>query len=475
MRTRQVAWQEGMMVLPHHFQSAELNQRDWLATSSSWLNQYAYGIRTLDLNYAALENFEVRIPRLEARLKDGTLVSVPDNATLETLDVRAAFEGHQQLYVFLRLPNVVPGRPNAQKLNGHRSEVVRYLTTRETLEEMNSGGNSREIETQQLNVHLSAQPTLEAPGGFESLPLFRLRRSLQPGAVPELDTQFIPPVLAVNAFPALQQNLLLAVCSQLGSFIKTQAQSLKTLGGWQESTQPQVQRSILQLHTVNSVYPLLVQLFQSQGLHPFKAFTELCRTVGQLSIFRPDWEPPTLPGYDHDNLYDVFNAVKLEIESIFQSNGVSSQVLRFPFVPTATCLEVGVEEDWLGEGYEFFIGIQSDLPAADLERLFAEKHLDWKLGSGHSIDQIYQNGESGLGIQRVERQSTLPTLKSMTYFRIENTGPYWQQLAMSRSLAVKVNDRFLHDTTTPERTITVVDEAGNLNSLGLDLFVLKHE
>lgn len=463
------------MVLPHHFQSAELNQQDWLATSGSWLNQYAYGLRTLDLNYAALENFEVRIPRLEARLKDGTLVSVPDNGTLETLDVRAVFEGHQQIYVFLRLPNIVPGRPNAQVLNGHRSEVVRYLTTRETREELNAGSNSREIETQQLNVQLSAQPTLEEPGGFESLPLFRLRRSLQPGAVPELDTQFIPPLLAAHAFPALQQNLLLAICSQLGSFIKTQAQSLKTLGGWQESTQPQVQRSILQLHTVNSVYPLLVQLFQSRGLHPFKAYTELCRTVGQLSIFRADWEPPTLPGYDHDNLYHVFNTVKLEIESIFQSNGVSSQVLRFPFVRKTNCLEVAIEQEWLEDGHEFFIGIQSDLSDADLERLFEEKHLDWKLGSSHAIDQIYLNGESGLGIRRVERQSLLPTLKSTTYFRVENSGPYWQQLATSRALAIKVNDRFLQEGASHDRTITVTDEAGNLNSLGFDLFVLNHE
>ncbi len=462
------------MVLPHHFQSADLNQRDWLSTCSTWLNQYAYGLRSLELNHAALENYEVRIPRLEARLKDGTLVSVPDNGTLETLDCRSVFEGQQYVYVFLRLPNVVPGRPNAAVLNGHRNEIVRYLTTRETQEELNSGGNSREIDTQQLNVQLSAQTTLEAPRGFESIPLFRLRRSTQPGAVPELDTKFIPPLLAINAFPALQEHILLAVCSQLGSFIKSQSQALKTLGGWQEASQPQVQRSILQLHTVNSAYPHLLQLFQSRGLHPFQAYTELCRTVGQLAIFRADWEPPALPGYDHDNLYEVFNAVKLEIESVFQANAVGGQVLRFPFTNRNSHLEVGLDASWLEEGHEFYIGIQSDLAADDLERLFAHKHLDWKLGSAHTIDQIYQNGESGIGIGRVAQQSMLPTLKSMTYFRVENSGPYWQQLAVSKSLAIKVNDRFLQDVQVPDRTISVLDEAGVTNNLNLDLFVLKH-
>ena len=102
MRTKQVRWFEGMLVLPHHFQAAEANYLDLLATSQDWLAPYAYGIRAIDINLDALANFEVRIPRLQARLKDGSLISVPQNGFLQTLDLRPAFAAHAELYVHLR-------------------------------------------------------------------------------------------------------------------------------------------------------------------------------------------------------------------------------------------------------------------------------------------------------------------------------------------------------------------------------------
>lgn len=475
MRTRQVCWHEGMMVLPHHFQSAELNLRESIAETQSWVSPYAWGIRTLELNHAALENYEIRINRLEVRLKDGTLISVPENAHLETLDVRSAFERGDEIYIYLVLPNIVAGRPNSAAVTGHRNDVVRYLINSETHEELNNGDNSREIETQRYNVQLRAQTTKETIGGFESIPLFRLRRSIQPGAVPELDRGFIPPVLSCNSFPALHQDILLAICSQIGSYIKTQALSLKTLGGWTQVGQPQVHRSMMFLSSVNSSYPYLLQLFQSSNLHPFRAYLELCRLVGQLAIFGPNWEPPSLPTYDHDDLHTVFSTVQAQIESIFSSDGTTSQILRFPFINRSSHLEVAIDSEWFGEGHEFFIGIQSELPPADLEKLFAEKHLDWKLGSSRSILQIYQNGESGIRIEpQNEQASLLPKLRGMNYFKIVSGGPYWQQLMTSPSLAVKVNDRFLRDGGPADKTITVVDENDTLNSLGLDLFVLKH-
>jgi predicted component of type VI protein secretion system len=81
-----------MLVLPHHFQAAQANLVDAFNSSIDWLNPFAYGLRNLTINLDALANFEVRIPRLQARLKDGTLVSVPENAHLSTLDLKSAIQ-----------------------------------------------------------------------------------------------------------------------------------------------------------------------------------------------------------------------------------------------------------------------------------------------------------------------------------------------------------------------------------------------
>ena len=475
MRTRQVRWFEGMLVLPHHFQAAEDNLRDWLATSVEWVKAYSYGIRLLDVNQPALANYEIRIPHVQARMKDGTMISVPENGQLPVLDVRSKFERDSELFILLLLPHIVPGRPNSSHGRADNNQEHRFLIATERHEELNSGDNNREIDTHYLNVQLKAQSSLETPAGYESLPLMKLRRSGQPGAVPEIDPSYIPPLLTCEYCAPLQQNILLAICSQLGSYVKTTAESLNTLGGWAESNSPQVHRAILQLSAANSSYPFLLQLFQTKGLHPHQAYCELCRLVGQLSIVRSDWQPPKLPIYDHDDLGGIFVTIQKEIEAIFQADASTTQVLRFPFVGIEMWSEVNLERDWLVEGTEFYIGIQSEVPAEALERLFAKSHLDWKLGSSGKISQIYTNAESGLRVQRfVEQSATLPMLKNMTYFRIETTGPYWQQLLESPTLALKVNDRFLDGDFAGTNRMTVLDEQGGSIKLVLDLFVVKN-
>lgn len=473
MKTKQVRWYEGMLVTPHHFQAAAANSLDWQTTSQDWLTPYAYGVRSIELNVDSLANYEVRIPSIEARLRDGTLIAVPANAHLPALDVRDAFQDASALYVHLALPELRPGRANSTDAGA--TDNARHAVATETWKEQNTGGDSRDIDVHYLNARLQALPSIKSEAGYESLPLFRLRRSRKEGAVPEVDATYLPPLLACASCRYLSEDILQAICSQVGSYITTQADQLRTHGGWTAATLPQVHRAIMQLYAANSSYPLLVQLFNSRDLHPFLAYTELCRLVGQLSLVRNDWRPPDLPAYDHDDLGRVFAAVKTEIESILCDAGARVQVERYPFIGTGNWMEVGFEPEWFEPDHEFYIGIRSELQPAEVERLFADSHLDWKLGSSRTILQIYRNAEAGLGLRRyAERHPALPVLRDVTYFRIENTGPYWQQVVETPNLALKVNNRFVRGDATGVNTLTVVDPDGKELKVSLDLYVLKN-
>ncbi len=474
MRTRQVRWFEGMLVLPHHFQAAEANIHDWLTTSQTWLAPYYYGVRELELLTDALADFEVRIPKLQARLKDGTLISAPTNGHLDTLDVRAALQQSSEVYVYVVLPQFVLGKSNSGRKNGVPIQQ-RYLIETEEWEERNSGHASRAIETHYLNVQLRVQPKLESPPGYESLPLFRLRRSGQPGGIPEIDPGYIPPLLSCTGSDNLQQDILLAICAQLGSYIKTQAADLQTQGGWSESNLPQVHHAIMQLAAVNASYPVLLQLVQARSVHPFEMYKELCRLVGQLSLLRDDWQPPELPAYDHDDLGPIFANIKAEIDAMFCADGPIAQIHRFPLIGVEDRMEVSLDPNWLQDDSQLFIGIRSDLAADDLDRLIGESHLDWKLGTSRLISQIYRNGEAGLNLSRIHgRHASLPQLTDVTYFKIETGGPYWQQLVDAPTLALKVNHRFVRGDFTGNNTISVVDESDTPHELTLDLFVLQN-
>lgn len=475
MRSKQVCWHEGMLVLPHHFQSAEENLRDWMAATFDWLQPCSYGLLSLEVNEPALADFEVRIPSLSARYKDGTLVSVPENANLDVLNVRDEFLIHPELYIHLLLPNAVAGRANTAPSLGEAGSQHRFASITMRREELNSGENSREVDFYDFNLQLKASPSLEPTSGFESLPLMKLRRSSQPGAVPERDPSYIPPVLNCACVPGLYQRILLPICSQLGSYIKTQSEAIRTGGGWDEASSPANLRRIMQLNAANSAYPYLLARLEGRLWHPFDAYAELCRVVGQLSIARSDWEPPPLPKYDHDELGEVFRAIQAEIDAIFRADAAAARIQRYPFVGTGSWLEVSLDSEWLEGDFELYIGIKSELQPETLDRLFADSHLDWKLGSSRTIAQIYQNAESGLQVQRFSsRQSALPQLKGVTYFRVEDAGLYWQQLLESPTLALKVNDRFIRGSYTGKNALTVVDQQGAESVLTFDLFVLKN-
>lgn len=474
MSTRPVHWSEGMLVLPQHFQAAQENLFAWVRCSEDWQSAYNYGLRGVTLNLEALTNYEARVSRLQARFKDGTIVGVPDNASLSTLDLRPAFKERTEVYLHIVLPEIVPGKTNASR-DAHNAEC-RFLVDTEDFDDRNRGGNPRPIDTQRFNIQLLASGDRESPRGYESLPLARLKRSQRADAVPELDEEYIPPVLACDGWEPLRQSVLLAVTAQLGSFIRSQADYLRTHGGWGEANQPQIRKSIMKLNAVNSSYPYLTQLVEGRGVHPFVAYTELCRLVGQLSIFRDNWQPPELPVYDHDDLGRIFRQVMQEINAVFDERQSGPTIQRFPFQGVQEWMEVGLDPRWLRGNYGFYVAVRSELTPERLEAFFSQRWLDWKLGSSRTILQIYLNGEAGVSLARVVGvHQSLPALANVTYFRVDPRGRYWDQVTESRTLALKVNEQYVRSDFVGQSSITVIDPRNNPRDLSLELFVVENE
>src|SRR5688572_2935552 len=101
MANRPVHWHEGMFLRPHHFQT---EQRFWLRAqerNSKWDLHYNWGVRSIALDDDALANNRVVIHSLSARLRDGTLIDVPEDGTLPELEIKAALEQGQQLTLYL--------------------------------------------------------------------------------------------------------------------------------------------------------------------------------------------------------------------------------------------------------------------------------------------------------------------------------------------------------------------------------------
>jgi type VI secretion system protein ImpJ len=139
MATRSVHWHEGMFLRPQQFQAAqryEANQRD---RGAKWDSHYNWGLRSLELNATALSNHRLVIQSLQARLRDGTMVALPEDAEPPAVDLKGPLERDRALKVFLAVPSLRLGRANVAEPG--QSEGGRYLVDTQPIEDENTGLN----------------------------------------------------------------------------------------------------------------------------------------------------------------------------------------------------------------------------------------------------------------------------------------------------------------------------------------------
>src|ERR1043165_8291368 len=132
MAIRAVHWHEGMFLRPHHFQT---EQRFWLHAqdrNSKWDLHYNWGVRSIALDPDALANRRCVIHSLTARLRDGTLISIPEDGTLPEVEIKAALEKEPSVTLFLALPLMDLAKANVS-LNS-ASDAQRYLADTQELE-----------------------------------------------------------------------------------------------------------------------------------------------------------------------------------------------------------------------------------------------------------------------------------------------------------------------------------------------------
>ena len=96
MNNRAVHWHEGMFLRPHHFNTAQQHWDQVVSQNAKWDLHYNWGLRSIDLDLDALANYRLVIRSLRARLRDGTLVAIPEDGVLPALDLKARVRARQR-------------------------------------------------------------------------------------------------------------------------------------------------------------------------------------------------------------------------------------------------------------------------------------------------------------------------------------------------------------------------------------------
>lgn len=455
MRNLPVHWHEGLFLRPQHFQAADRYWGELLQTSEQWDHPYNYGLHALEFSREALANQQFEVHRLQARLRDGTLVSLgpgqePDRVDLKEAiaagpaaqaDLTDAFERSAVVRVYLAVPKLRLGRANIG--SAERNGQTRYREERVELQDESQGGNDQEIQFRSLNVRLLL--STQDLSGHELLPIAQIRRASEGEARPQLDIEYIPPVINVQAWPGLGRDMVRAVYDILGQKIEVLSQQILNRGVGLDTRHPGDLDRVLMLSQLNDAYATLAVLAFAEGVHPLTAYAELCRILGQLSIFTPERRVPEIPPYDHEDLGRIFPYIKVRIEAAVNAVRDYEFQQRY-FLGAGLGMQVSLEPRWFHSDWQWFIGVRKgELTVAELRDVLSPGQLDWKLGSSRQVEVLFTHRAEGLDLSLVDRPiRALPAGQEWVYYEIaRRDSPAWRDVQETQTLAMRLRDSLI--------------------------------
>jgi type VI secretion system protein ImpJ len=432
MRNPAVHWSEGMFLRPHHFQAADRHWQEQVATSALWASPYSYGLHRCDISTQALANYQFQATGLQCRLGDGTIFSVAAGQDLDRRDLKAALAAKSEVTVYLAIPKLTLGRANVAR----DSQRARYQSSTAATQDEAAGGNDQDIDY----LHLDGRLMLSGEDlhGYEALPIARIRRSGAEEATPELDDDYIPPLLAIDAWSPLALDIVRAIYDLIGEKIEVLSGRVRDRGITLSSPDPGDLDDLFMLHALNEAQAVLHCLTFARGVHPLTAFTELCRIVGSLSIFDPLRVVGDIPLYDHDDLAPIFKWAKLRIETLLGSRKRLQYEQRY-FTGTERGLQVAIEAAWLHTGWDWYVGVNGkNIPDRAVRDLLETGKLDWKMGSAQMVDVIFKHGVPGIEPKALmTAPRALPSHQGWVYYEIPREGNAWKDVLATQTLALR--------------------------------------
>jgi type VI secretion system protein ImpJ len=475
MTARPVHWHEGMFLRPHHFQTAQRYLSHQAHLDEKWDHHYNWGLRSVELDADALANHRFVVRSLRARLRDGTLVSVPEDGALPALELKGLFEKDNGLVLYLGVPVLNLGRANVAA-NG-RAESGRYLLDTQELEDENTGISPQPVQVRLLNLKLLASTQDHA--GYEVLPIARVEKSARAEAAPQIDKAYIPPVLACDGWPPLRAEVLEQVYDRAGKKLELLAAQVVSRGIGLESAAQGDRLIVEQLRALNEAAALLGVLTFAQGVHPLTAYVELARLVGRLAVFSRKIGPrtPDLPRYDHDDLGGCFYQVKRYLDGLLDEI-VEPDYKERPFVGAGLRMQVALEPAWLEAAWQMYVGVHSPLSPEECVRLLTKPgQLDMKIGSSDRVDDIFRLGQRGLIFSHSPLPPrALPSSAGLIYFQVnrESQLEEWQNVQKSLTLAIRLNENRIEGNIQGQRVLKI-KTAGQTITLQFTLYVVGRD
>jgi len=467
MPSHSLFWGDGVFLRPQHFQQLEQRLQESLHIHSRWATPNDYGLHELSFDAESFANWRIVARKVHARLPDGTVLRFPEDCHLAAVAIpRHLFPNSEaRVRVYVGVPESRKGVANTTE---DPSMPVRFLQHQEEVEDENRAGNSQIVRFRKLNPCILIGE--DAAKGFDAVPLFQLKVGATAEAPPQVDNDYIPPVLSQEAWEPLAAFFSTLV-NRLGALSDQLARQMSDRGVSFESGHREDFERILNLHALNSALGGLTWIPSTRGLHPFVLYTELCRAVGHVAIFRKERKLLEVPAYDHDNLCPMFE----ELKRLLDGKPPETPYQRIPFAVQGLQMAVRLNSEWLAANWSFYIGVESTLRTGRVTELLTNARLmDMKAGSSEEVDSIYRFARRGVRFVPVGEAPRSFPRQNWHFFRVDRDDA-WTSVERSLNFGIRFNERMVVQQVSGENKIDINDtETNGLATLAFSLFVIRN-
>jgi len=418
-----VAWTEGMFLRPQHLQQRDLYAEARLRYHLLALNPFHWGVLAFAIDEEALAERRIVVTRLEAVLRDGSIVSIPGNATIETRNFEATRE---RVEVFLALREWSVTDPNVVG-EGASTRHARYRIDEVKLPDLNRGGPPGPVEVLMPNLRLLLSGEEAEIGLYESFKLAEIEATDDSKRPFALARTYVPPLLSMQASPVLREDFA-RIVNQVSARVRVAAGQTKTLAV--DSTPKLFMR-----YTLARTAPLLRHLESTGETSPFGLYTVLVELAGALGWFRHE-DAVTLPVYDHANLYpcfrDLFLFISTELERLAPEGFTKLQMPFEPGVKAYATKDLNVQ--LVDPRNSFYLAIRAPI---EMQQLGEQVVAHGKASSVRGVGPIVKFNVPGLALERLPGPPTeIEAMAGYLYFRVDPHGKEWAKVREEYSFAL---------------------------------------
>lgn len=422
-----VAWSEGMLLRPQHFQQQDRFLYQVARQRHAQTTAHGYGFSTLQLDEQALALGQVSVIRAAGILPDGMPFEVDQS---DGLVLEVPMDARDEL-IYLALP--VEKLAGTNIAAGVSSQSARYrFEERRLLDDSAEDGEEEVVGMAQLNPRL--KPGRDDMAGFACLAVARVVEVVNEKEV-KLDRSFIPPCLDVAAIPPLASFLheTLGMVKQRAKALAVRMQK----GAEQSSTL----FDVLMLQTLNRWQPMLEHLKGSSPVHPERFYELAISLTGELALFtRTEKMVPSLPPYRHDRLTETFGdlaaLLSQSLSTVLEQTAIALRLkeaqygIRVAPLPDSSLLDSS----------QLVLAVKADLTTEDIRRRLPAQI---KLGAVEHIRDLVNNHLPGIPVSALPvAPRQIPYHAGYHYFLLDGKSDRWEQLKQSGGLAVHVSGKY---------------------------------